>query len=1225
MKILSIKFLNLNSLKGLHEIQFNKPPFTECGLFAITGPTGAGKTTILDAITLALYGQVHRHDKSEPSEIMTRHTAESYSEVEFEVKGIQYRSKWSNYRARKKADGKLQGVKLELANATTGEIIENNSITRFNAKIIEVCGLDYNQFLRSVILSQGDFTRFLKANENERSDLLEKITDTAIYTEISMWTFGKTKDEKTQLDGMKDRLKGVELLPVEEKEALHQRLLQLAEGGNKFKQREKELKEKLDWLGSVQHLSTRRQELTIALQEAELLYTSNQMDFEKLQQHQKAIVFKPALVEINTIEQLVNRVQEEVDELTSQLPALQTALTESHKALEDAKSKVDSTQKELIAKEPVFEKVIHKDAEIGNAKKQVIKAKHTFDESENEVQQLSKNYAEAVRKQGLLKQQIADLKNWLLDNEKDGTLDKELINFTNTTNDLAEVENALKDISSSLEKSKRQQEGDEELLNESEKNVEAVKQAIEQINEKKAISKQDLETALAGKAMEDWETELGQLPALIQICDQQLKLSKNILQGRIDLQNKQNETEENKHLHKDAEEKLKHLIEDKVVAIQKLNDLQDIYDLEVKIQTYDDARQQLQPDEPCPLCGSLEHPYAEGNYVGHVSEAAQRRNDQKLFLDTLIKEADVASLAVNTYINKLESGANELQQISKIVEADSIEFDDSNHLLPKALEVDKPEIIQAIINKKKEQYKELKDKISNIRIHKKNIHDNEASIAKNRLSLADITGKVDQAKIRIAHVATQINDREKEATKLSDRKAISKEKIVQLLAPFKIEFNYSNVSAIQATITERFEKFTNNAKSTKDLELEERQLDTEENSLKKLIEEKTTATEKLRLQWVEERDLLQGIEAERFELFGINDPVKEREKLNAVIKEDRGVVDQLRIKVQEDNRSVELTEDRISKTVKSIEENTAKLNGLRQNLLTKLKGKEIDSIEALNLLFISEDEVISLKSMQDEATQRIASGKDLLKATAVDLNAALEKSLTVETEEELLPQIEQHSLVVKMHDEEVGRLKQKRDDDDKLHVKHQQVAAEIQIQQNEYDRWNRLCNLIGSADGKKFSRFAQGLTLARLTELANRHLLQLSDRYSILKTPEKDLELQIIDGYQADVVRPMTTLSGGESFLVSLALALGLSDLASRKVQINSLFIDEGFGTLDSDTLDVAISALENLQANGKTIGIISHVEALKERIVTQIQVSKQSGGSSKIRIRSYVGEVTEV
>jgi exonuclease SbcC len=145
----------------------------------------------------------------------------------------------------------------------------------------------------------------------------------------------------------------------------------------------------------------------------------------------------------------------------------------------------------------------------------------------------------------------------------------------------------------------------------------------------------------------------------------------------------------------------------------------------------------------------------------------------------------------------------------------------------------------------------------------------------------------------------------------------------------------------------------------------------------------------------------------------------------------------------------------------------------------------------------------------------------------------------------------------------------------------------------------------------------------RLTELANVHLQKLSDRYRIEKSADKDLELQIIDAYQADIHRPMSTLSGGESFLVSLSLALGLSELAGRKTRIDSLFIDEGFGTLDADTLDIAMSALENLRENGKSIGIISHVEALKERIGTQIVVSKKEAGSSKIKLMSF-GEVVK-
>jgi exonuclease SbcC len=145
--------------------------------------------------------------------------------------------------------------------------------------------------------------------------------------------------------------------------------------------------------------------------------------------------------------------------------------------------------------------------------------------------------------------------------------------------------------------------------------------------------------------------------------------------------------------------------------------------------------------------------------------------------------------------------------------------------------------------------------------------------------------------------------------------------------------------------------------------------------------------------------------------------------------------------------------------------------------------------------------------------------------------------------------------------------------------------------------------------------YAHGLTLAHLVRLANQHLQKLNPRYLIRKNPGTNLELDIIDTYQADNVRSMKTLSGGESFLVSLALALGLSDLTSKDAEIGSLFIDEGFGTLDSNALDMALSTLENLRARGKLIAIISHVQALQERIATQVQVTKKSSGTSQIRI----------
>ena len=187
--------------------------------------------------------------------------------------------------------------------------------------------------------------------------------------------------------------------------------------------------------------------------------------------------------------------------------------------------------------------------------------------------------------------------------------------------------------------------------------------------------------------------------------------------------------------------------------------------------------------------------------------------------------------------------------------------------------------------------------------------------------------------------------------------------------------------------------------------------------------------------------------------------------------------------------------------------------------------------------------------------------------------------------------------------------------DDAARKRRETNGAELQTAEAESLRWGRLKELIGSADGAKFSRFAQSLTLRQLIGLANLHLEVLSPRYRLIAASGDELDLRIVDLYQAGVDRPMESLSGGESFLASLALALGLSELASRHHPIDSLFIDEGFGTLDSETLEIALSALENLRSQGKTIGLISHVDLLKERIATQVRVIRGAGGTSQIQV----------
>ncbi|SDI91455.1 exonuclease SbcC [Pseudomonas delhiensis] len=201
-----------------------------------------------------------------------------------------------------------------------------------------------------------------------------------------------------------------------------------------------------------------------------------------------------------------------------------------------------------------------------------------------------------------------------------------------------------------------------------------------------------------------------------------------------------------------------------------------------------------------------------------------------------------------------------------------------------------------------------------------------------------------------------------------------------------------------------------------------------------------------------------------------------------------------------------------------------------------------------------------------------------------------------------------------------GEVRAQLQGDDARRASQQALFAEIAAQEAHHDLWQRLNGLIGSSDGAKYRRFAQGLTLDHLVHLANRQLQRLHGRYQLARRSDGELELEVVDTWQGDVARDCRTLSGGESFLVSLALALALSDLVSHKTSIDSLFLDEGFGTLDGETLEVALDALDSLNASGKSIGVISHVEALKERIPVQLKVHKGVGmGYSRLDARFAV------
>lgn len=1005
MRIEKIKFKNINSLKGEHEVNFGANPLKSSGIFAIIGPTGSGKSTLLDVITLSLYNRVPRIAKAitdtvveATGTVLTRFADEAYASIEYSTADGSFISTWS---IRRNRNGKLVSPHMELIDKKDGKPMDlkKSEVPGQNEELI---GLNYDQFVKSIILSQGEFSKFLKADKNERGTLLEKITGTGIYRSIGRKVYERYVNLKRDIETAESKSEMIQLLSDEQ--------IKEIEKQSKAADKQQAVLEKQ----LIELQSTKKtKELILDFQaqakaNAELLIQGEKKEIalntqlKALAIHEQLSPFVAGITLHKEAKTKSLKVQAETD-------ALKTSITKDEVKHKEVIKQMGDLVKSAVTAENFIEEMKAFEAKITKMDNDLDTMKTLASKIVAEVKQDAQNQSYASAHAIALKSKSSEFQTIIESRKIDLRQYLKEVNLDPNTKPDSLIN----------------------MLNETKKELEGLK-------EKQA------KTLLRDTLQKDIKT----------LKDQSLQIEKKL--------------KENQPL---LDKVHKTLLSDKesIVSIRKQKEKSQLrYSMK-------DARATLVEGEPCPLCGATHHPDAhseEAKPSGYDVEIAKyekliQANEKQI--QTLEKSITTAETEQKNVQNATKEKQNLLEEVEQWFKANKVSANSTAN---------------------------LEKQISDLDIKANNYSKGGASLQEYQWLL--------RTEKRVAEI-------------------------------IQIGKDYSTLSI------ER-----NELCPIKDAVGETNRLQGQFSGLASLLEKN--------------KGLLSKSQKDGAQLSSQVEKIS-KELLPALSKlgfNDLGLVQN---SILPENKVAELKGQKAAFDKQKIELNTQK--------------KSIDR------------ELLKLSS-QDDA-----------KMTLAQLEATLSKQTT-----------EKNSLL-----QQLGSWKNqlaKNESDKKLVGK---LFKELDKMKAALDNLALLNKMIGDKTGSKFANYAQNITLRHLLGLANRRLEHLFERYK-LDMPQNEGELMIVDTYQGNIHRGVSTLSGGETFMISLALALSLSDMASKNVALESLFIDEGFSTLDPEMLDLAMTTLDKIQSESqKTVGIISHVESLKERIDVQIQLEKNAQGFSTLTI----------
>jgi len=1248
MKIEKITLCNLTAYEGEHIIDFTAEPLRSAGLFAITGDTGSGKSTLLDAVCLALYGNAPRFDNirnkgtlkqlkaladddndligtADARNMMRRAQKSAYSRVLFSLPdGSRYEAAWL---CRLKRTGAYDSVNREIRQTEPKKkMLAEGSNQRVQPVIDDLIGLDYKQFSRTVMLAQGSFATFLKADKEEKAALLEKMTGTEIYGRISQRIHERSREAEGKVERLQSLIDGIltgrltDAQLADTRNELHRKT---ALGEHLQKTLETAARQ-LQWIGDFEKCSEEVARLETANIEVRRDLEKMRKEQLELERYDSILPRQPLFRDIVLHRDNIEILKTQTDETALQLANAQKALDKAAAGLDNAREQTANAEAQLQGRQPA----IHRGHKLTGEIEQARSETGRLEEQQRQAQAALEDRMKRLQRK---QQEISDLQNRMQQLQ----LHRQSLAVHRVMFEKIEL---IRDKLASFRTEREQNRQDHQHLVALQQSQSGLTEAQKRL-ENRLQNDEDKLATLKGELLIHRQTITGQDGAALQrsVADHHNRalalahaftLWRKISTGYDDLAERgakiARDTVNTEQLRKDIQ---RAAYEENVhrAAYESLNEAYLLSNSE-NIQR---LRRHLKEGTACPVCGSAHHPY-HTETEQELGEVLDRLEKEHLEAENNWKKKRETLQALNLRLaaeeGELKSDRailEKMQEQQKALEEEWQEFAPLDMSFtdcsPGVNREARRTMITLLLDGARKAAEEAEQELTAYNYHQAHINDYtaraetlSAQISANRAALNEMRTNLKVNQSQTDTTLQRINRSDKVCEQLYRDldEAIS-------LSEWFSEWK-RNPDNFRLRLNDLCRDWSDTLHSLDELSRNETIRKEELHTAEENLAEANRQLISVRDDHDNARKALEEKLGEMRALFGSLTPEKEEEQLHAYIR-----------KMQEAQQKQQKAYDEANHYLTELQ---GRHRSLEESCRAKQQeyGRLMSQLDLWILKYNTDHSPLQFSEME-----RIFTDSRDWKALRTELDRRKRNQTLVghrlEQARKQLTELKAHSLRTEGNlesarkdiaeqqtqlrqqfletTEEAGRLKT-------LIFAHENSLAQAEAHQKELamaredaTEWQRLDLLLGSADGKKFRELAQSYTFHFLVNYANVQLRQLSPRYELRNIPGT-LILEIIDRDMFDQRRYVSSLSGGETFVVSLALALGLATLSAGSLSIGSLFIDEGFGNLDHDSLDLVMQALSNLEnSQGRKVGIVSHTDQIRSQISPQIRVRKLPGG----------------